>query len=131
MLGAGMKILGHGVDIVSISRMREILEKDGSHFEERVFSSSERAYCRKKSDPYPHFAARFAAKEAYGKALGLGLGPSGDFAEIEVGHREGGAPEILLSGRAKDIFTQRGGKEIHLSLAHDGDSSIASVILLG
>jgi holo-[acyl-carrier protein] synthase len=126
-----MKFIGHGIDIVSIQRIREILKKDGSHFEERVFSETERFYCRKKADPYPHFAARFAAKEAYGKALGLGLGPSGDFSDIEVIHEEGGAPMIHLRGEAKDIFLKKGGKSVHLSLSHDGDSAIASAIVLG
>ena len=79
-----MRILGHGIDLVSVSRIRAILEKDGEHFESRVFSPGERAYCHARFDPMPHFAARFAAKEAYGKSLGLGLGPSGEFAEIEV-----------------------------------------------
>lgn len=124
-----MKILGHGVDLVAISRIREILEKKDSGFESRVFSAGEIAYCRRKADPYPHFAARFAAKEAYGKALGLGLGPSGDFVEIEVVHGESGAPELRLHGRAAELFAQKGGQMIFLSLSHEGDTAMASVIL--
>lgn len=104
------------------------MERSGEHFERRVFSERERHYCRTKSDPWPHFAARFAAKEAYGKALGLGLGPSGDFTEIEVGHSDGGVPEILLKGRAEEIFLGKGGGRIFLSLSHDGDFALASVI---
>jgi holo-[acyl-carrier protein] synthase len=65
-------IRGHGVDLVSIDRIRKILEREDNHFEGRVFSAGEIAYCRSKKDPHPHFAARFAAKEAYGKALGMG-----------------------------------------------------------
>jgi holo-[acyl-carrier protein] synthase len=124
-----VSILGHGIDIVSIARIRKILEKEGSHFESRVFSAGEIAYCRGKKDPYPYFAARFAAKEAYGKALKLGLGPSGDFAEIEVAHENSGAPFIKLSGRAAEVFQEFGAKQIFLSLSHEGDSAIASVIL--
>lgn len=125
-----MKILGHGVDLTSISRIREILAKEGSAFEARVFSSGEIAYCRKKKDPAPHFAARFAAKEAYGKALGLGLGPSGNFAEIEVTHNAAGMPLLNLEGKAKEIFAAHGGQEIFLSLSHEGDMAIASVIVI-
>ncbi|MGZ3650888.1 MAG: holo-ACP synthase [Bdellovibrionota bacterium] len=125
-----MKILGHGIDLVSIARIRAILEKSGGdHFEKRVFSEGERAYCRARKDPMPHFAARFAAKEAYGKALGLGLGPSGEFAEIEVTSAESGAPAIRLTGKAAEIFQAHGGGEIFLSLTHEGDQAMASVIV--
>jgi holo-[acyl-carrier protein] synthase len=126
-----MKLLGHGIDLVSVSRIRAILENGGDHFERRVFSEGERAYCRARKDPMPHFAARFAAKEAYGKALGLGLGPSGEFAEIEVVNGENGRPSLRLGGKAAEIFRERGGGEIHLSLSHEGDQAVASVILLG
>ena len=61
--------------------IRGILGKESDHFEKSVFSEGERTYCRARKDPMPHFAARFAAKEAYGKALGLGLGPTGESLE--------------------------------------------------
>lgn len=122
-----MKILGHGIDMASAARLSEALSRPA--FESRVFSAGEIAYCRKKKDPFPSFAARFAAKEAYGKAMGLGLGPSGDFAEIEVVHNERGAPAIRLNGRAQELFREAGGGEIFLSLSHEGDLAIASVIV--
>jgi len=126
------RILGHGVDLASVSRLRGILEKEGgAHFEERVFSEGERVYCRARRDPMPHFAARFAAKEAYGKALGLGLGPSGNFTEIEVVNAENGRPCLRLSGKALELFRGAGGGEIHLSLSHEGDLALASVIVTG
>jgi holo-[acyl-carrier protein] synthase len=124
-----LKIFGHGVDLVEISRIQEILEKKESGFEARVFSEEERRYCRAKKNPYPHFAARFAAKEAYGKALRLGLGPSGNFVEIEVVCGAEGAPEIRLHGRAKEIFAEMGGSSIFLSLSHEGGLALASVIV--
>lgn len=126
-----MKLIGHGIDLVSIERIRSILEKDGDHFEKRVFSEGERAYCRARKDPMPHFAARFAAKEAYGKAMGLGLGPTGDFVEIEVVNAKDGRPSLKLSGKAKKIFEKAGGGGIFLSLSHEGDGAIASVIVHG
>lgn len=122
-----MKILGHGIDMASAARLGEALSRSG--FESRVFSAGEIAFCRKKKDPFPSFAARFAAKEAYGKAMGLGLGPSGDFTEIEVVHNEKGAPAIRLNGRALELFRAAGGGEMFLSLSHEGDLSIASVII--
>jgi holo-[acyl-carrier protein] synthase len=124
-----MKLLGHGIDLVSVQRMREILSKEGNPFECRVFSAAEIAYCRRRPDPYPHFAARFAAKEAYGKAVGLGLGASGNMIEVEVGHDEKGAPKLLLSGKAAEIYAERGISEMVLSLSHDGAYAMASVIL--
>ena len=125
-----MKIIGHGIDLASAGRLKAILEKDGDHFEKRVFSAGEDKYCRSRKDPYPSFAARFAAKEAYGKAMGLGLGATGDFVEVEVVLDGKGAPTLLLSGRANEIFREKGGKEIFLSLSHEGDLAIASVILV-
>jgi holo-[acyl-carrier protein] synthase len=126
-----MRILGHGIDLTSASRLRKILEKEGEHFEQRVFSAAENAYCRARKDPYPHFAARFAAKEAYGKAMGLGLGAAGDLAEMEVTCDERGAPSLLLKGRALEIFHQAGGEAIFLSLSHEGDTAVASVLVTG
>lgn len=125
-------ILGHGIDLVTISRIRGILEKGSDHFEKRVFSESERAYCRGFKDPMPHFAARFAAKEAYGKAMGLGLGAvggSGNFADIEVINAANGKPELRLSGSALETFQSHGGGQITLSLSHEGDFAVASVIV--
>lgn len=122
-----MAILGHGVDLVSISRLRSALGSE--HFEKRVFTAQEIHYCRSKKDPFPHFAARFAAKEAYGKAMGLGLGASGDLLEVEVVLKESGAPEIQLHGRAKELFQQTGAQRLFLSLSHEADSALASVIV--
>ena len=124
-----MAILGHGVDLASISRLRSALEKE--HFEKRVFTINEIQYCRSKPDPFPHFAARFAAKEAYGKAMGLGLGASGDLLEVEVAQTESGAPKIQLHGRAKELFARTGAKSVFLSLSHEGDLAFASVIVEG
>lgn len=124
-------VIGLGVDLTQISRLRRILSEDGEHFESRFFNPVERMYCRSKSDPFPHFAARFAAKEAYGKALGLGLGPSGNFSDIYVTNDAAGVPQLVLEGDAQSIFKKRGGRKILLSLSHEGDMAIASVIIVG
>jgi holo-[acyl-carrier protein] synthase len=124
-----MNILGHGIDLASAQRLKGILDQESDHFEKRVFAPGEIAYCRSRKDPYPHFAARFAAKEAYGKAMGLGLGAAGAMTEVEVVHDEKNAPSLRLSGRALEIFREKGGNEIFLSLSHEGDLAMASVIL--
>ena len=126
-----MQILGHGIDVVSISRFRQTVERQGDSFLQKIFSKQERSYCKKKQDPIPHYAVRFGAKEAYSKALGLGLGRVGEVQELAVVHDALGAPALELCGRAKKVFTDKGGEKIFLSLAHDGDSAIASVIIWG
>lgn len=122
-----MEILGHGIDMASAARLRDAVTKP--HFEARVFSVGEIEYCRGRKDPAAHFAARFAAKEAFGKAMGLGLGPTGDFKEIEVVNDAKGAPSLQLGGRALELFREAGGGKIFLSLSHEGELAIASVIV--
>lgn len=124
-----MSVLGHGVDICVVARIKSAVGEAGSHFEKRVFTPGEIHYCRQKADPYPHFAARYAAKEAFSKAVGLGLGAMGDFSEVEVTHGEKGNPLLSLKGRALENMTALGAKNIWLSLSHDGDWAMASVVL--
>ena len=117
-----------GVDIVRISRVREIAERRGERFLGRYFTKDEVEYSRRKSDPYPHLAARFAAKEAAFKAFSAagvhGL-PLSSF-EVVVGDR--GVPAIRDSGRAPRRFAS---DNIAVSLSHDGDLAIAAVVLSG
>ncbi len=126
-----MELLGHGIDLVSTQRLGEVRVRQGENFETRVFSKRERAYCAKKVNPDQHFAARFAAKEAFSKAMGMNLGTVGNLVEVEVNHDSNGAPTLEISGQAKELFSAKGGKEIALSLSHDSGFAIASVILLG
>jgi holo-[acyl-carrier protein] synthase len=123
--------LHHGVDLVYVPRVREMLARH-AHFETRVFTAAERATCRRHPDPAPHFAARFAAKEAALKALGLGLLATGvdrKLARIEV-VREGGAPELRLGGAPAERARRLGVVQAALSLTHEGDHALASVVLL-
>lgn len=126
-----MNFLGHGIDIVAMERFAEAIQRQGDPFLERIFTAKEMEYCRAHKDPLPHYAARFAAREAYAKAIGMGLGACGDLQELEVQKNIAGAPFLQLHGRAAEIFQGRGGREIHLSLSHDGGHAVASVILLG
>lgn len=122
----------HGVDLVEVERVRDLLRRHPD-FETRVFTASEREYCLKAKDPAPHFAARFAAKEAALKALGLGMASVGiDSAlqEIEV-LRDGGAPRLGLTGRPGKAAEARGLRGSALSLSHTDSHAIASVVLWG
>jgi holo-[acyl-carrier protein] synthase len=127
----GPAAIRHGVDLVEVRRLREVMERH-ARFEEAVFTDSERAYCRRRPDPYPHFAARFAAKEATLKALHRGLfGEGSDRAlkEIEV-VREDGPPRLLLHGAVAKAAERAGCDSPALSLSHDGGFALASVMWL-
>jgi len=120
-----------GIDLVDVPQLRAMLAEHAA-FEARVFTEQERAYCRRYPDPAPHFAARFAAKEAALKALGIGLTPLGIDAmlrDIEV-QRVGSAPELKLSGRPEARADHLGVRSTSVSLSHAGTSAIASVVLL-
>ncbi|MDJ0521575.1 MAG: 4'-phosphopantetheinyl transferase superfamily protein [Planctomycetota bacterium] len=121
----------HGIDLVHVPELRTLL-RERTQFEERVFTEAERDYCNGFPDPAPHFAARFAAKEAALKALGLGLTPLGVDArlrEVEV-VRRGTAPTLALHGRSAREAARLGVDSTSVSLTHDGDHAMAAVILV-
>lgn len=121
----------HGIDLVQISRVREMLERH-REFETRVFTEDERSYCRRHRDPAPHFAARFAAKEATLKALGIGIAATGVDARlcgVEV-CRVGTAPTLKLTGKPAAQAEALGVASSAVSLSHDGDLALASVVML-
>jgi holo-[acyl-carrier protein] synthase len=126
-----VKIAGLGVDLVSIPRMRTTIDRWQERFVDRVFTDDEIAYCRARRDPAPHFAARFAAKEAGFKALGTGLQLGVRWRELEVRREREEAPTLVLSGRAREIGLARGGSHILLSLTHEGEYALAQAILVG
>ncbi len=125
-----MKITGIGVDLVNIPRMREVIGRWQERFLQRVFTEAEIAYCRGRRDPVPHFAARFAAKEAGLKALGTGLRLGVSWRELEVRRDRGQAPELVLSGRSKEIGRSRGGSRVLLALTHEGEYALAQAMLV-
>jgi holo-[acyl-carrier protein] synthase len=125
-----VSILGVGVDLVHMPRIRATIERWQERFLTRVFTDQEIAYCRARRDPIPHFAARFAAKEAGLKALGTGLSMGIRWRELEVRRERGQAPVLVLSGRSRQIGRARGGGRMLLSLTHDGDYAMAQALLL-
>ena len=126
-----MTISGIGVDLVSVPRMRAMIDRWQDRFLRRVFTEGEIAYCRDRADPAPHFAARFAAKEAGLKALGTGLQFGVRWRELEVRRERTQAPTLVLSGRSKEIGLVKGGSRMLLSLTHEGDYALAQEILVG
>ncbi|RFS21136.1 holo-ACP synthase [Chitinophaga silvatica] len=124
-------ILGIGTDITDVSRVAAKLAK-GEGFRNLVFTPFEISYCEKQAVPAQSYAARFAAKEAFLKALGTGWGNGGvNFDEIEVRNDEAGQPSILLIGNATNKYEERGIKKIWLSLSHEQHAAIAMVVLEG
>ena len=122
-------IVGIGVDIVEIRRLREVLERQQDRFIRRVFTESEQEYCRAHRDPVPHYAARFAAKESLFKALGTGWAKGVSWKDAEVVRAAMRAPILVLHGRAEKLSQALGVQGIYLSLSHSGDSAVAVVIL--
>ena len=94
-------IFGIGIDLVENGRLEKIIEKWGIKFLNRVFSAGEIQYCGKHIQSSPHYGARFAAKESFLKALGIGLGRGVKLSDIEVVHDKNGKPVLALCGGAK------------------------------
>lgn len=123
-----MAIIGTGTDLAQVERFRKFLEP-GNKVLTRIFSAEERQYALRKKNPAPHLAARFAAKEAFVKALGTGLRDGLAWQQIVVVRDALGCPSLQLSGRAEELAAARGVGRIHLSYSHDGAYAIATVIL--
>ena len=121
---------GVGVDLVRIPRMRETIARWDERFLRRVFTDREIDDCRARRDPAPHFAARFAAKEAGMKALGTGLRLGVTWRELEVRRAPDQAPTLELHGRTRELGLARGGRRMLLSLSHDGDYALAHALLV-
>ncbi len=119
-------MIGIGVDAVDIERFRRSLERTPT-MRDRLFTSAELAYVAPQVDPVPSLAARFAAREAVMKALGLGLGAFG-FHEVSVARAESGAPLLLVEGRALELADAAGVSRWHLSLTHSDIVAIAYAV---
>lgn len=118
-----------GCDLVHIPRIAKSIEKKA--FVDRVFSGLEIEYCNSKPQSAPHFAARFAAKEAFLKALGTGLFTNGmGTLDIEVAHESSGRPLLKLSAQAQILLEKAGYGHTDVSLSHHGEYAMATVILL-
>lgn len=122
-------IVGTGMDLIQIERIRGFQTRRGARGLARLFTEAELGYCLAQADPAPSLAARFAAKEAFFKAVGLGWGTGGDWRDIEVCRNERGAPSLELCGRAAEAARARSATRFHLSLTHTADVAGAFVVL--
>lgn len=126
MGGAPAGAVGVGTDLVEVDRLRAALARRPG-LRERLFTDGEWEYAARHRDPFPHLAARFAAKESVMKALGHGM-DSMSFTDIEVVRGDAGAPGVVLWGRAEQLASERGVVEWLLSLSHTGSMAQAIAI---
>lgn len=122
-------ITGIGTDIVATSRFQRFID-DGNHaILERIFTPSERDTCSGRKDKASCLAARFAAKEAFLKALGSGLRNGISWQDMEVHNDKLGKPELRLSGKTAELPQVQRLSGLHLSISHDGGHAVAMVVL--
>lgn len=126
-----MAIIGIGIDLVEVERIRTLLERHGERFKARTFTEVEVAYCDGCADPAMHYAARFAAKEAGAKALGTGFAQGVFWVDIEVARDVAGRPELRMHGAARALAEKQGVTQCHVSLSHTKEQAVAQVVLEG
>ncbi|MBX3043428.1 MAG: holo-ACP synthase [Candidatus Kapabacteria bacterium] len=120
-------IYGIGTDIVETSRIQTAIEKYGKRFLDRLYTELEQQYCDSFNETkYVHYAARFAAKESFSKAIGTGLTQGFKFKEISIRNERNGKPVIVLDG---DLLEKYGHLKSHVSLSHTDNNSLAYIIL--
>lgn len=122
-------IVGTGIDIAEVPRIREAIERHGERFLKRVFTEGEIQYCESKANRVERYAARFAAKEAGMKAIGTGWNHGVRWRDIEVARKPGGRPTLMLHGKAEEFAAKLGATNIALSLTHTAEQAFAQVIL--
>ena len=122
-------IYGTGVDIVKIERIRNVINKWGDRFIDRVFTPDEKAFCLKRVRPHPAFALRFAAKEAFSKAIGTGMRQGVFWRDIEVFHYKSGKPGLNVYGTSLALCEKEEIKSFHVSLSDEDEYGVAMVIL--
>ena len=122
-------IYGVGTDIVNIDRVKKILSKNRDGFVKRVLSEHEQALFANKADSAEYFAKRFAAKEAFAKALGTGIGHVVSFQDLTVRNNENGKPHFIPSEKLRQYLVENNIKQAHLSISDESQNAIAFVVL--
>jgi holo-[acyl-carrier protein] synthase len=124
-------IVGMGIDIAEVDRVKGAIERHGEAFLRRVYTPRERAYCEKFKNKYERYAGRFAAKEAAMKALGTGWSRGVRWVDVEVVRQSGGRPTVLLAGEAAKVASALGVERVALSITHTAEQAFAQVIFEG
>jgi holo-[acyl-carrier protein] synthase len=121
-------IVGLGIDIAEVGRVKAAIERYGETFLRRVYTAREREYCERFKNKYERYAGRFAAKEAAMKALGTGWSRGVRWVDVEVVREKGGRPTIKLAGEAGHVADSLQVKNISLSITHTADQAFAQVV---
>ncbi|MCH6258877.1 holo-ACP synthase [Puniceicoccaceae bacterium K14] len=124
-------VVGIGVDITDVSRIGEILDRQGKRFIERVFTEEEYEYCLSHKYSNKHFAARFAAKEAVAKAFSTGIGEYLNWTSVSVSRGDRGQPIVFLDEKGSALLKMVGGKGVSISLSHTDETAIAFAAIIG
>jgi holo-[acyl-carrier protein] synthase len=124
-------IVGLGVDIAEVERVKAAIERHGEVFLRRVYTAGEREYCERFKNKFERYAGRFAAKEAAMKALGTGWARGVRWVDVEVVRQKGGRPTMALAGEAGKVAERLGVKNIALSITHTETQALAQVIFEG
>jgi holo-[acyl-carrier protein] synthase len=122
-------IVGSGVDLCEVERIKSAIARHGRRFLERVYTDREIAYSERKANPYERFAARFAAKEAGMKAIGTGWRGGVKWRDFEVANLPSGRPTLAFHGKAAEYAQKLGVQNISLSITHTSVQAMAIVIL--
>ncbi|HTQ32444.1 MAG TPA: holo-ACP synthase [Opitutaceae bacterium] len=129
-LPPGGILLGLGCDIIETGRVRGVLQRQGERFLARVFTDEERAYCLEMKDPYKHFAARFAAKEAVAKAFTTGIGAELGWKSVSVFHGSRQEPHVRLDAKGGALLARVGATGVLLSISHTDTAAMAVAALV-
>ena len=122
-------IIGIGIDIIEVVRVKRLFDEYGKRFVERVFTEIEIDYCEHMAHPAMHFAARFAAKEAFLKAIGTGLTGGISWREIGIINEDSGKPQLHYEGKAAEIAKKLGTNNTYISLSHNKEYATAIVVI--
>ena len=122
-------ILGIGIDIIEVDRIRSSHQKFGERFLNRILLAGEIKYCLSHRDPGPFLAARFAAKEAISKAFGTGIGAQLGWQDMEIARRESGEPYVILHARGQELLQARKAARVLVSLSHTQAHATAVAVL--
>jgi holo-[acyl-carrier protein] synthase len=129
-LPPGGILLGLGCDVIEVARVRGVVERQGERFLQRIFTDEERAYCFGMARPYPHLAARFAAKEAVSKCFTTGIGAQLGWKSASIHHGGRQEPLVRLDDKGEALLRQLGATRVIVSLSHTDTLAMAVAALV-
>jgi holo-[acyl-carrier protein] synthase len=130
LLSAG-PVIGIGTDLIEVERVQKACESHGDRFIARIFTDNEISYCSAKKNPYPYYAARFAAKEAVSKAFTTGISQYLDWKSIEVSKGDREEPIIQLDEKGQKLLKHLNGNRVLISLTHTLTMAQAFAVIIG